>query len=171
MAVIVDDARWRWQGTRWAHLVSDRSHDELHEFARRLGKRRLGFQGDHYDVDEVDRIRAVELGAETVGSRELVRRLRAAGLRDRTAKPSWQRLGEWPAGVAISDVPADLHARAHALGIDTTGATVGLFVDRRHRVLLCDHPATVLVPAAARSAATGPRADGSWSVELFSRLD
>jgi hypothetical protein len=163
VAVIVDDARWRWRGSRWAHLVSDRSHEELHEFARRLGARRLGFQGDHYDVDEVDRARAVELGAETVGSRELVRRLRGAGLRDRTAKPTWQRLGEWPSGVAISEVPADLHSRAHALGIDTTVASVGLFVGRHQRVLLCDLPATVAVPAAARSTATGPRADGLFS--------
>ncbi len=70
---------------RWAHLVSDRSYDELHEFARGIGKRRLGFQGDHYDIDEIDRARALDLGAELVDSRELVRRLRRAGLPNRTA--------------------------------------------------------------------------------------
>ena len=50
MTVLVDAAVWKWQGARWAHLVSDESFDELHEFAQRIGKRRLGFQGDHYDV-------------------------------------------------------------------------------------------------------------------------
>ena len=47
MTVLVDAAVWEWRGARWAHLVSDESYDELHEFAQLLGKRRLGFQGDH----------------------------------------------------------------------------------------------------------------------------
>ena len=87
MTILVDDARWAWRGARWAHLVSDESHDELHEFALGIGKRRLGFQGDHYDVDEVDQARAVDHGAQLVDSRTLVRRLRAAGLRVRDGKP------------------------------------------------------------------------------------
>ena len=149
--MLVDDARWLWRGSRWAHLVSDRSYEELHEFARRLGARRLGFQGDHYDIDERDRWRALALGAERVDSRVLVARLRRAGLRSRTGKPAWRRLGEWPSGVAPTG----------------TLAHVGLFVDPCHRVLLCDLPATIAVPAAAAPHATGRRADGSWSVELF----
>ena len=48
MAVLVDEAVWPWRGARWAHLVSDDSVDELHAFARRLGLRRMAFQGDHY---------------------------------------------------------------------------------------------------------------------------
>jgi hypothetical protein len=147
--------------------VSDRSYDELHEFARRIGKRRLGFQGDHYDIDEIDRARAIDQGAVFVESRELVRRLRRAGLRDRTAKPTWQRMGDWPPGVVVADTPDALHAHAHRLEIDTTAAHVGLFVDATQRVLLCDVPASVSVPAAAAPFATGPRADGSWSLELF----
>jgi hypothetical protein len=167
VAVLVDDARWEWRGLRWAHLVSDRSYEELHDFARRLGKRRLGFQGDHYDIDEVDRGRAIDLGAELVDSRDLVRRLRRAGLRDRAGKPTWQRVGEWPSGVVVADALGELRAQAHRLEIDTTLAHVGLFVDRRHRVLLCDLPSAVPVPGPAEPHATGPRADGSWSVELF----
>ena len=167
MAVLVDDARWEWRGLRWAHLVSDRSYEELHDFARRLGKRRLGFQGDHYDVDELDRHRAIELGAELVDSRDLVRRLRRAGLRNRADKPTWRRIGEWPSGVVIGGVPGDLRIHAHRLEIDTTLAHVGLFVDTRHRVLLCDLPAAVAVPGPTAPHATGPRPDGSWSVELF----
>ena len=81
MAILVDAAIWRWRGRRWAHLVSDESYHELHAFAQRLGLRREWFQGDHYDVPAVVRDQALQLGAEAVPSRELVRRLRAAGLR------------------------------------------------------------------------------------------
>ena len=81
MAILVDDAIWRWRERRWAHLVSDASHAELHAFASDLGLRRSWFQGDHYDVPADVREHAVRLGAEVVSSRELVLRLRAAGLR------------------------------------------------------------------------------------------
>lgn len=167
--MLVDDARWLWRGTRWAHLVSDRSYEELHDFARSLGARRLGFQGDHYDIDECDRARAIALGAERVDSRVLVARLRNAGLRARTGKPAWRRLGEWPSGVPLTAAEGldGLRTHAHRLEVDTTLAHVGLFVDPRHRVLLCDLPATIAVPASAVPHATGRRADGSWSVELF----
>ena len=164
---MVDEARWQWRGLRWAHLVSDESYDELHEFARRLGKRRLGFQGDHYDVDEHDRRRALDLGAARVDSRDLVRRLRAAGLRNRHAKPSWQRIGEWPPGVVAAEIPGDLRDRVHRMEVDTTSAHAGLFRDERQQVLLCDLPASMAVPEPAAAFATGRRVDGSWSVELF----
>ena len=72
---------WPWRGERWAHLVSDVSYDELHEFAGRLGVPRRAFQGDHYDIPADLRLLAVELGAEQVSVRELLRRLTAAGLR------------------------------------------------------------------------------------------
>jgi hypothetical protein len=81
MAILVDCPIWRWRGRRWAHLVSDTSHEELHRFAARLGLRRAWFQGDHYDVPDEVRRAALRLGAEAVSSRELVVRLRAAGLR------------------------------------------------------------------------------------------
>jgi len=81
VTVLVDAAIWPFEGRRWAHLVSDTSFDELHAFAEQLGIPRRAFQGDHYDVPTDYRERAIELGAEPVASRELVRRLRAAGLR------------------------------------------------------------------------------------------
>ncbi len=81
MAVLVDEPRWWWRGRKWCHLVSDSSLDELHEFAAGLGIPRRGFQGDHYDVPEELRQEVVAAGAVEVESRELVRRLRAAGLR------------------------------------------------------------------------------------------
>ena len=79
----MDPAMWPWRGREWAHLVSDESYDELHEFAGRLGIPRDAFQGDHYDVPTADRLRAIDLGALPVDSKELVRRLTAAGLRRR----------------------------------------------------------------------------------------
>ena len=79
--ILVDQAIWPWRGRRWAHLVSDESYDELHAFAERLGIERRAFQGDHYDVPDEYRTRAIELGATPVDARVLVRRLRAAGLR------------------------------------------------------------------------------------------
>lgn len=81
MTVLVDAAIWPFEGRKWAHLVSDTSFDELHAFAEQLGIPRRAFQGDHYDVPTDYRDRAIALGAEPVPSRELVRRLRAAGLR------------------------------------------------------------------------------------------
>lgn len=84
MAILVDLAIWPFRGRKWAHLVSDTSHEELHAFAAQLDVPRWAFQGDHYDVPAEVRLAAIELGAEPVGAAELVRRLRAAGLRERS---------------------------------------------------------------------------------------
>ena len=70
-----------WRGRRWAHLVSDESYAELHAFAERLGIPERAFQGDHYDVPAEYRDRAIELGAEPVDARILLRRLQAEGVR------------------------------------------------------------------------------------------
>lgn len=84
--ILVDEARWPWRGRYWAHLVSDVSYDELHEFAGSLGIPRHGFQGDHYDVPTEVREAAIGAGAVAVDSRELVTRLRAGGLRKRLTR-------------------------------------------------------------------------------------
>ena len=83
MSILVDAAIWRWRGQLWAHLISDKSHRELHVFATSIGKKRVGFQGDHYDIHADDRTRAIESGATPVSSRELVRSLVRSGLRRR----------------------------------------------------------------------------------------
>jgi predicted HAD superfamily phosphohydrolase len=95
VAILMDEARWEWRGRKWCHVVSDVSYDELHAFADRVGIPRRGFQGDHYDVPEEYRADLLAAGAELVASRELLRRLRDAGLRlspaerrARTAGPS-----------------------------------------------------------------------------------
>ncbi len=61
--------------------MSDVSLDELHDFAERQGIPRRGFHGDHYDVPEEYYEQMVAAGAVPTPSRELLRRLRAAGLR------------------------------------------------------------------------------------------
>ena len=95
MTIRVDEAIWPWRGRKWAHLVSDESHDELHDFAVELGIRRVSFQGDHYDVDESTRRVAIEAGAVETDPRDLVRALRAAGLR----RAPRERIERWDAPV------------------------------------------------------------------------
>ncbi len=77
----MDEARWWFRGRRWCHLVSDESLDELHAFADANEIPRRGFQGDHYDIPEEYRPALTDAGATVVESRELLRRLKAAGLR------------------------------------------------------------------------------------------
>ncbi|MCU4184295.1 DUF4031 domain-containing protein [Acidiferrimicrobium sp. IK] len=89
--ILVDQAVWPWRGRRWAHLVSDESYDELHLFAARLWIPRRAFQGDHYDIPSELRQVAIGLGAAAVDSRELVVRLKAAGLRRTPPRPAARR--------------------------------------------------------------------------------
>jgi hypothetical protein len=81
VAILIDEARWWHRGRKWCHMVSDVSYDELIRFADDVGIPRRGFQGDHYDIPEEYRPDMIAAGATVVESRELVRRLRAAGLR------------------------------------------------------------------------------------------
>lgn len=81
MTVLLDPPLWPRHGTVWGHLVSDDSLAELHELARRAGIPERGFDGDHYDVPAERYPELVAHGAVLVDSRELVRRLRASGLR------------------------------------------------------------------------------------------
>ena len=83
MTVLIDPPNAPGHGRLWSHLVSDTSYDELHAFARSLGIPARGFDRDHYDVPEDRYADVVAAGALPVSSRELVRRLAAAGLRRR----------------------------------------------------------------------------------------
>lgn len=83
MAVLVDEPMWPAHGRLWAHLVSDRSLEELHAFAALAGLPRRGFDLDHYDVPDERVDELVALGAERVSAGDLTRRLIASGLRIR----------------------------------------------------------------------------------------
>jgi len=81
VTVLLDPPLWPNHGTQWGHLVSDSSYEELHEFAARAGIPPRAFDRDHYDYPQERYDELVALGAQPVGTRELVRRLRASGLR------------------------------------------------------------------------------------------
>ncbi len=81
VAILIDPPRFEAHGRRWSHLVSDSSLAELHDFARRCGIPRRGFEGDHYDVPEERYDDVVAAGAQPTPGRELLRALVASGLR------------------------------------------------------------------------------------------
>ena len=83
MTVYIDPPTWPGHGHLWSHLISDRSYQELHDFAARIGIPRRGFERDHYDVIAERYAAAVAEGAQPVSSREIVLLLTAAGLRRR----------------------------------------------------------------------------------------
>lgn len=92
MAILIDNALWRWRDWMWCHMISDTSTDELKAFAAELGVPEKGFQGDHVDLPEHMREVAIAHGAKEVTSRELVEALYQAGIRlrpeQRNGRPS-----------------------------------------------------------------------------------
>ena len=92
MTVLIDPPAWPAHGTLWSHLVSDATLEELHAFAAANGIRARAFDLDHYDVPAEMHDELVAAGANAVGAKELVIRLRASGLRipakDRPARRS-----------------------------------------------------------------------------------
>lgn len=92
MAILIDQALWKWRDWYWCHMVSDTSVAELQEFAKLLGVPEKGFQGDHVDLPEHMREVAIANGAIEVDSRELVTALYRAGIRlrpsDRSGRPA-----------------------------------------------------------------------------------
>ena len=79
MTVLVDELReyphTPLPFTRWCHLVSDESFEELHAFAAALGIPRERFQRDHYDLPPALRERALENGAHAVSIDDLAQRM------------------------------------------------------------------------------------------------
>lgn len=86
MTVLIDPPRWPAHGTVFSHLVSDASYAELHAFAAANDLPERAFDRDHYDVPLARYELLVAAGAEPVGSRELLARLVAAGLRRRKTR-------------------------------------------------------------------------------------
>lgn len=126
MAILLDQPHWPAHGTLWAHLVSDRSLTELHEFAARCGIPRRAFDLDHYDVPADRHAELVAAGALDVPGRELIRRLRASGLRvraaDRAARSAlvrrWEELlpGHPAVGEELTGRWNEPHRSYHSLG-------------------------------------------------------
>ena len=119
--ILVDRPIWSAHGRRWAHLVSDTNVAELHAFAAQVGLPPRAFHLDHYDLPAEWWERAVDLGAELVDPRDLVRRLRAAGLRRRPRRGPVVRSGTSPAtedqeptGAGAGRSTRDEHARQKA---------------------------------------------------------
>src|SRR4051794_23844827 len=97
---LVDECRWPWRGRRWCHLVSDTDLQELHAVAAAPAGPRRASRGAHYALDEERRRRAIELGVQPVTSRELLVRLRAAGLR---LPPAARRAASRPSAAGGGD--------------------------------------------------------------------
>jgi hypothetical protein len=83
VTVYIDRPIWPGHGHLWSHMISDRSYEELHDFAVRIGIPRRGFERDHYDVIAERYAVALAAGARPVSSREIVALLTEAGLRRR----------------------------------------------------------------------------------------
>jgi hypothetical protein len=93
MTILIDEPMWPAHGLKWAHLVSDESVEELHNFALSLGIPSRGFHLDHYDVPADLVEKALTLGATKVGAKELLTRLVSAGLRVRRVRISGLEIG------------------------------------------------------------------------------
>lgn len=113
MTILLDAPRWPAHGTRFAHLVSDTSLNELHAFAAVAGLPHRAFDHDHYDVPERRHAELIARGALLVSEKELLRRLRDGGLRvrpaERTPKPQQVLAG-------LRQAWRDLLPQAPALG-------------------------------------------------------
>ena len=86
MTLLIDPPNAPGHGRMWSHLASDASFEELHRFARGLGIPERGFDRDHYDIPAERYDSVVAAGAVPVSSRDLITRLRAAGLRRRKSE-------------------------------------------------------------------------------------
>jgi muramoyltetrapeptide carboxypeptidase len=128
VALYIDPPAWPAHERLWSHLISDVSLAELHAFAAAQGVPRRGFERDHYDVPAEMHDALVAAGAEPVSSREVVRRLREAGLRRRKAtamsrkapgreliRPTRLKAGDL---VAVTSVAGVLREKRLAAGVE-----------------------------------------------------
>ncbi len=119
MAVYVDDARIRWRGRRWSHLVAE-TPAELHAAAQALGIPRIAAQDRgrtlHYDLPDEARDRAItEQIAEPIQWRDLV------GLRDALAHGRRQRSRPVPPAPGAGEPGASPSARPRERSEDVVG--------------------------------------------------
>lgn len=86
MTLWIDEPIWPAHGRLFAHLVSDTSYTELHDFALGQKLHPRSFDGDHYDVPQERWPQLVDAGAALTTGVDLARRLNASGLRLRKRK-------------------------------------------------------------------------------------
>ncbi|MGH3506240.1 MAG: DUF4031 domain-containing protein [Nocardioidaceae bacterium] len=91
MTILIDPPAWSAHGRLWAHLISDSSLDELHDFAAAHGVPRRGFERDHYDVPAEMYDALVAAGAKPISARDVVQALEKAGLRRRKSRSMARR--------------------------------------------------------------------------------
>lgn len=73
--ILVDQLK-RYGKREFCHMVSDESMAELHFYAHRaLGIKRCWFEHYHYDINREQRKFAILMGAKSVTSKELVKRM------------------------------------------------------------------------------------------------
>ena len=143
MTLFIDPPNAAGHGRMWSHLASDASYDELHIFARELGIPERGFDHDHYDVPAEWYDQVVALGVEPISSRELIGKLRSAGLRRPKREVLRRRRAGRPLLRPARLAPGDLVAVVCPAGsVERTRLDAGLEVlnawGLRTRVL--DHP-------------------------------
>jgi muramoyltetrapeptide carboxypeptidase len=142
VTIFIDPPVWRAHGRLWAHLVSDTSLAELHEFAAGHGIPRRGFERDHYDVPDERCDDLIEAGAVPVSSREVIRVLTVAGLRKRKGasmspkqpgrallRPPRLRSGDLVAVPAIAGVVPEERLAAGVARLESWGLRVRLGSD------------------------------------------
>ena len=69
--VYVDDARIPFRGMRMSHMLAD-TDEELRAMADAIGMQQRWHQGDHFDINDDMRARAIAQGAVAISKREAV---------------------------------------------------------------------------------------------------
>lgn len=78
MTIYVDEAKLPYRGDLYCHMMTDGAVEELHEFAQKIGMKRIWFQDKpnhpHYDLSSWRRSVAIRRGAVAVSAVEMIRR-------------------------------------------------------------------------------------------------
>ncbi len=78
MAILLDTPVSHGRGNISAHMVSDDSLEELHQFASKLGLKKTSFQVTdlgfaHYDINIPKRLKALDMGAVEAAPAEFIK--------------------------------------------------------------------------------------------------
>ena len=97
MAVYVDQSIHNYGRMTMCHMVAD-TLDELHSMADAIGVQRKWFQNrrnfPHYDICKSKRAKAIECGAVSMTSKELVKKANMGEIPSCTPSPFWKKFYE-----------------------------------------------------------------------------